>query len=134
MNMPSEGCSTVSITLTTVNICSEANGRYDGTSRFPQRTAVSVSSPSFSAGWRISEEAFMKNTKSFLSNLKLRASWGSIGNQIILKPDNTPENYPYIPSMSPLLDGMAGGRTKDDYTECTRQWSAAVSRGKRYIH
>lgn len=45
----------------------------------------------------------MKNTKSFLSNLKLRASWGSIGNQIILKPDNTPENYPYIPSMSPYL-------------------------------
>ena len=28
---------------------------------------------------------------------------GSIGNQIILKPDNTPENYPYIPSMSPYL-------------------------------
>ena len=43
---------------------------------------------------------------------------GSIGNQIILKPDNTPENYPYIPSMSPYLTD-AGGRTKDDYTECT---------------
>ena len=80
----------------------EANGRYDGTSRFPKDSRFGFF-PSFSAGWRISEEAFMKNTKSFLSNLKLRASWGSIGNQIILKPDNTPENYPYIPSMSPYL-------------------------------
>ena len=80
----------------------EANGRYDGTSRFPKDSRFGFF-PSFSAGWRISEEAFMKNTKSFLSNLKLRASWGSIGNQIILKPDNTPDNYPYIPSMSPYL-------------------------------
>ena len=57
----------------------EANGRYDGTSRFPKDSRFGFF-PSFSAGWRISEEAFMKNTKSFLSNLKLRASWGSIGN------------------------------------------------------
>ena len=52
----------------------EANGRYDGTSRFPKDSRFGFF-PSFSAGWRISEEAFMKNTKSFLSNLKLRASW-----------------------------------------------------------
>ncbi|WP_291594104.1 TonB-dependent receptor [Bacteroides sp.] len=76
----------------------EANGRYDGTSRFPKNNRFGFF-PSFSAGWRISEEAFMKNTKAYLSNLKLRASWGSIGNQIILKSDNTPNNYPYIPSM-----------------------------------
>ena len=80
----------------------EANVRYDGSSRFDLGHKWGVF-PSFSGGWRISEEAFMKNTKNFLSNLKLRASWGSIGNQIILKPDNTPENYPYIPSMSPYL-------------------------------
>ena len=53
----------------------EANGRYDGTSRFPKDSRFGFF-PSFSAGWRISEEAFMKNTKSFLSNLKLRASSG----------------------------------------------------------
>lgn len=80
----------------------EANGRYDGTSRFPKKNRFGFF-PSFSAGWRISEEAFMENTKTILSNLKLRASWGSIGNQIILKSDNTPDNYPYIPSMSPYL-------------------------------
>ena len=45
----------------------------------------------------------MEKTRDILSNLKLRASWGSIGNQIILKPNNTPDNYPYIPSMAPYL-------------------------------
>ena len=40
----------------------EANGRYDGTSRFPKDSRFGFF-PSFSAGWRISEEAFMKNTK-----------------------------------------------------------------------
>ncbi len=39
--------------------------------------------PSVSAGWRISEESFMKDTKSWLSNLKLRASWGLSGNAAI---------------------------------------------------
>ncbi len=76
----------------------EANGRYDGSSRFPKENRFGFF-PSFSAAWRISEEVFMKEAETCFSNLKLRASWGSIGNQIILKSDNTPDNYPYIPSM-----------------------------------
>ena len=80
----------------------EANGRYDGTSRFPKKNRFGFF-PSFSAGWRVSEEAFMKGVDPVLSNLKLRASWGAIGNQIILLPDGSPDNYPYIPSMSPYL-------------------------------
>lgn len=52
----------------------------------------------------------MAGTRSVLSNLKFRASWGSIGNQIILLSDGTPDNYPYIPEMAPgltnwLVDG-----------------------------
>ena len=39
--------------------------------------------PSVSAGWRISEESFMQNTKSWLDNLKLRVSWGLSGNAAI---------------------------------------------------
>ncbi len=60
----------------------ELNGRYDGSSRFPasQRFAFF---PSMSAGYRITEEAFMQSLKPWLSSLKLRASWGSIGNQDI---------------------------------------------------
>lgn len=57
----------------------EANMRYDGNSRYHKDSRWGVF-PSFSAGWRISEEGFMKNTSSWLDNLKLRGSWGKLGN------------------------------------------------------
>lgn len=57
----------------------ELNGRYDGSSRFPTTQQWGFF-PSGSAAWRISEEAFMEGTKSVLSNLKLRSSYGVIGN------------------------------------------------------
>ncbi|WP_337942153.1 TonB-dependent receptor [Parabacteroides sp.] len=60
----------------------EANLRYDGTSRMASGNRWGVF-PSFSAGWRISEEAFMESSKSWLNNLKIRASWGKLGNQNI---------------------------------------------------
>lgn len=71
----------------------EFNGRYDGSSRFPKETRFGFF-PSFSAGWRISEEEFLKNTN-WLSNLKLRASYGTLGNQI-LRENNNEVYYPYI--------------------------------------
>ncbi len=64
----------------------EGNVRYDGTSRFPSDNRWAVF-PSFSAGWRMSEESFMQDM-TWLDNLKLRASWGVLGNQNI-------GNYPY---------------------------------------
>lgn len=57
----------------------EANFRADASSRFSTRHRWGKF-PSFSAGWRISEEGFMKNQK-VISNLKLRSSWGQTGNQ-----------------------------------------------------
>lgn len=88
----------------------EANGRYDGTSRFPKNNRFGFF-PSFSGGWRISEESFMAGTRSVLSNLKFRASWGSIGNQIILLSDGSPDNYLYIPEMAPgLTNWLVGGK------------------------
>lgn len=59
----------------------EANFRYDGSSRFAEGNRWGMF-PSFSAGWRVSEEAFMKHF-SWLDNLKLRASWGQLGNERI---------------------------------------------------
>lgn len=56
----------------------EANLRYDGSSRFSPSHRWGLF-PSFSAGWRIKEEPFMKDVD-WLSNLKLRASWGVTGN------------------------------------------------------
>jgi TonB-linked SusC/RagA family outer membrane protein len=55
--------------------------RRDGSSRFPAATRFGYF-PSVSAGWRISNERFFKNVK-FVSDLKLRASWGIAGNQDI---------------------------------------------------
>lgn len=57
----------------------EANFRADGSSRFSSRNKWGIF-PSFSIGWRITEEDFMKEQNLF-SNLKLRASWGQLGNQ-----------------------------------------------------
>lgn len=65
----------------------EANLRIDGSSKFAQGNRWGTF-PSFSAGWRISEEAFMEDVE-WLSNLKLRASWGKLGN-------HRTDNYQYI--------------------------------------
>ncbi|MEQ6118358.1 SusC/RagA family TonB-linked outer membrane protein [Reichenbachiella sp. MALMAid0571] len=60
----------------------EANVRYDGTSRLSNEKRWGVF-PSFSAGWVLSEEAFMGESKLWLNFLKLRGSWGLLGNQNI---------------------------------------------------
>ncbi len=59
----------------------EANVRMDGSSRFAEDYKFGVF-PSFSAGWRISEESFMSDLQ-WLPYMKLRASWGMLGNQNI---------------------------------------------------
>lgn len=80
----------------------EVNGRYDGTSRFPKEDRFGFF-PSFSVGWRISNEDFMADTKPWLDNLKLRASYGELGNQLLFVPGSNPPDpiyYPYIPTMA----------------------------------
>lgn len=57
----------------------EVNGRYDGSSKFPSNSRFGFF-PSISAGWVLSKESFMEGTRGWLSNLKLRASVGSLGN------------------------------------------------------
>ena len=56
--------------------------RRDGSSRFGKNNRFATF-PAFSAGWRISQEKFMENTQSWLSDLKLRTAWGQTGNQEI---------------------------------------------------
>lgn len=57
----------------------EASFRYDGSSRLAPENRWQFY-PSFSAAWRLSEENFLKNKFQFLSNLKLRGSYGELGN------------------------------------------------------
>jgi TonB-linked SusC/RagA family outer membrane protein len=70
----------------------EMNSRYDGSSRFAADFRRYGFFPSFSAGWILSKEKFMETIKP-ISLLKLRASWGALGNQNI-------GNYPYIASLA----------------------------------
>ncbi|WP_303312723.1 TonB-dependent receptor [Hymenobacter sp. BT730] len=56
--------------------------RRDGSSRFGKDNRFGVF-PAVSAGWRLSEEAFVKNTAPMVSDLKLRVGWGQTGNQDI---------------------------------------------------
>ncbi len=73
----------------------EANLRYDGSSRLSPGKRWGLF-PSASVGWRISEEAFFEGAKKFASNLKLRASWGKLGNSTALSGDY----YPYLDMIS----------------------------------
>lgn len=81
----------------------EASGRYDGTSRFAKNDRFGFF-PSFSAGWVLSEESFFKPLKSVASSLKLRYSYGTLGNQDV-------DTYAYLASMETgqinyLVDGQ----------------------------
>ncbi|MDN5200322.1 TonB-dependent receptor [Fulvivirgaceae bacterium BMA10] len=81
----------------------EANIRRDASSRFAAENRVSVF-PSFSVGWRIAEESFL-STSSIISDLKLRASWGELGNQQIAG------DFPYVSSFNvgtsnPIIGGI----------------------------
>lgn len=70
----------------------ELNGRYDGSSRFPKDDRY-VFFPSVSAAWRISNEKFFEGAKNIVDELKIRGSYGSLGNQSV------GGDYPYIPTM-----------------------------------
>ena len=60
----------------------ELNGRYDGSSKFPESKQFGFF-PSVSAGWRIKEESFLKDRLKWLNELKFRVSYGSLGNSHI---------------------------------------------------
>jgi len=63
-----------------------ATVRRDGSSKFASNERWGIF-PSFSAGWRISDEPFFKGV-SFINDLKLRGSWGTMGNQLAVSPTN----------------------------------------------
>jgi len=90
----------------------ETNGRYDGTSRFPKESRFGFF-PSVSLGWRISKESFMAGTASWLDNLKVRASYGQLGNQSV------GSYYPYIASMGTGLAWFTLGSGQMPYVSAS---------------
>lgn len=83
----------------------EVNGRYDGSSRFPSNSRWAFF-PSASAGYRMSEEAYFEPIKNVVSNAKLRASYGEIGNQAV-------GNNMYLATMSKRSDSSTHWLTGD---------------------
>lgn len=97
----------------------EVNGRYDGSSKFPKDSRFGFF-PSVSAGWQIAEEKFMESTRSWLDGLKLRASYGVIGNQNV-------NPYTFTPTMS--LDNQSKSWIiNDTYVTAVKSLPALVSR------
>ncbi|MBT1701950.1 TonB-dependent receptor [Chryseosolibacter indicus] len=80
----------------------EANFRYDGSSRFAKGNRWGFF-PSVSAGWRLTEEEFLSSIKSF-ANVKVRASWGKLGNQNI-------DPFQYTSNIRNLPDNLEYGNS-----------------------
>ena len=78
----------------------EASGRYDGSSKFAEDSRWGFF-PTASVAWRITEESFMEPLRPWLSSLKLRGSYGSIGNQ------DVPLNA-YIPTLAVTNPSTSG--------------------------
>ena len=93
----------------------EGNLRYDLSSRFHKSNRSGLF-PSVSAGWRISEENFMADTRTYLDNLKIRASWGMLGNQYVGS-----SNYPYLSVLQAYTSGvsMIGANATTGYVQST---------------
>lgn len=85
----------------------EANVRYDGTSRFAKSNRWGLF-PSFSGGWRVSEEGFWEPFTERVNNFKVRASWGELGNQNVggyyPSYQTISMNFPYV-SNDVVIDG-----------------------------
>lgn len=108
----------------------EANLRADGTSRFAPGHRWGYF-PSVSAAWRLSNEDFMEAARSVMTDMKLRASYGILGNQ------DVNDYYPYINTYStspkyPFGDkisngaAMTGNKIRDISWETTRTWGLAL--------
>lgn len=114
----------------------EANVRADASSRFAPGNRWGYF-PSFSGAWRISEESFMEGLReNWLSNLKIRASWGQLGNQDALG-DGSPTGgdfYPWLNTYSlganyPFGGALTTGYYQGSYKIATLSWEKATTWG-----
>lgn len=111
----------------------EANIRADASSRFAKDNRWGYF-PSFSGAWRISEESFMSSAKSWLSNLKIRASWGMLGNQDALNDDASGAYYPSINTYEigatyPFGGALNSGYYQQSFRLSTITWEKATTWG-----
>ncbi|MEX1239357.1 MAG: TonB-dependent receptor [Cyclobacteriaceae bacterium] len=106
----------------------EANVRRDGSSKFGRDYRWGTF-PSFSAGWRLSQEEFMKNV-TWLDDLKVRGSWGKLGNHNIsnylyIARISLGSNYPFPSSMEQGAATTAAA-VPDITWETTTEWNLGI--------
>ncbi len=106
----------------------EANIRSDASSRFADGYRWGYF-PSFSGAWRLSEEDFMSGSRDWLDNLKIRASWGLLGNQ-----DALDDYYPWMNTYNldakyPFGGSLNSGYYQKSYKLSTISWEKAQTWG-----
>lgn len=106
----------------------EVNVRWDASSRFPKDQRAGIF-PSFSAGWRISEEKFFEPVRNVISNLKVRGSIGALGNQAVK------DCYLYLQKLSMVqFDGYLIDGEKLTYAEVSPPPTAGNLTWETIIH
>ncbi|MCM0343756.1 TonB-dependent receptor, partial [Bacteroides fragilis] len=108
----------------------EMNLRADASSRFPKDNRWGIF-PALSAGWRISEEAFIRDNVEWLSNLKLRLGWGRTGNEELKDGDRyaSVATYAYNSKDNPFLFGNALYQTafESRYVNNNLKWATVTN-------
>lgn len=84
----------------------EVNMSYTGSEKFAPSNRFGFF-PSFSVGWRLTEEPFMAKTKNWLTNFKVRYSWGQVGSDVI--PGDASSQYLYLSSYTQSTNGIQLG-------------------------
>lgn len=87
----------------------EFNAGYNGSENFRAGKRFGFF-PSFSVGWRISNEKFMEKTKNWLDNLKIRASYGQVGNDVYMV-NNVKQRFLYEEKWSQIANDYYFGTT-----------------------
>lgn len=104
----------------------EANFRSDASSRFPKENRWGYF-PAFSAGWRVSEEAFVKDNADWLSNLKLRLGWGRTGNEELASDDIYPAVATYTYGNALLGNSLYTTAYESRYVNNQLQWATVTN-------
>ncbi|MBF4466816.1 TonB-dependent receptor [Flavobacterium sp. LC2016-12] len=92
----------------------EVSARYNGSFNFPSSTRWGMF-PSVSAGWKISEEDFFKNNIKAIDQLKIRASWGKMGNDD-MRSGNQLNQYLFLTRYQLITDQQLYSYFGSDYT------------------
>lgn len=112
----------------------EVSGRYDGTSRFAADSRWGFF-PSASAGWRISEESWFAPAKKAVENLKIRYSYGTLGNQqvgyydYIRKISVSTQNYTFGTGSKPTVATIGAPVAANLTWETTSQHNIGIDAG-----